>query len=409
MISPNQRKELFNTSEVIVATPQTIANDTKNKLISLEDVSLLVIDECHRSKQRFANTIVSSSYKQEAKHPRILALTASPGATREKIEEICKNLHIEGVEIRTEEDEDIKPYLQKKEIQHIKVDLTPEIKQLQEPIKKMYLEKLSVLKGFGLSKPINIVNKRDLLLMQKRYQAELGRGNRAAFSALSLLAQAIKISYMLELIETQSLHSFNTYMKKIEQETSKAAKTIVSDKRVIEVRKKSEGGNILHPKMLKIKELVSSELEQNKEARIIIFANYRTAVDEINKLLSAIPGARPTILVGQKLGFSQKEQMEIIEKFNNNVYNILIGTSITEEGLSIGSLDTAIFYDHTGSEIRKIQRSGRVGRIKSGKIINIIAKGTRDEALLWTSHRKEKKMQNLLGFMKQKLEKQQRL
>ena len=125
-------------------------------------------------------------------------------------------------------------------MQQIRVELTPEIQELQGLLKKVYLEKLSTLRGFGLAKPINIVNKRDLLLMQKRYQGELGRGNKAAFSALSLLAQAIKVSYMLELIETQSVNSFNTYLKKIELETSKAAKAIVNDRKVMEVKKKIE-------------------------------------------------------------------------------------------------------------------------------------------------------------------------
>jgi len=87
----------------------------------------------------------------------------------------------------------------------------------------------------------------------------------------------------------------------------------------------------------------------------------------------------------------------------------LIGTSITEEGISIGSLDVAIFYDHTGSEIRKIQRSGRVARVKPGKIIYLITKNTRDEALLWASYRKEKKMQYVLKNIKNKIEKQQKL
>ena len=409
MLKPDERKKFFDVSKIIIATPQTIANDSKNNLILLKDVSLLVIDECHRSRQKYANTIVSSTYISQSKNPRILALTASPGATKEKIGDICKNLYIEDVEIRTEEDPDVLPYIQKKEMEYIKVDLPPELQRIRGLIIEVYKEKLSMLKNYGMMKPASVINKRDLLFMQKYFQNELRRGNKRSFSALSILAQAIKIGYMLELLETQSIQSLEKYMQKLSLETSKAAKVILNNEKIKSASSLLKENIPLHPKLIKIKEIVSQTLQNNKEAKIIIFANYRSTVDELKSLLSEIPNSKPTILVGQKLGFTQKEQMEIIDKFNNNIYNILIGTSITEEGLDIGSLDVAIFYDHTGSEIRKIQRSGRVGRLRPGKIIHLIARGTRDEALLWTSHRKEKKMQNILRGMKQRAEHQQSL
>ncbi len=410
MLKPDERKKFFEVSRIIVATPQTIANDSKNNLISLKDVSLLVIDECHRSRQKYANTTVSSVYISQSTNPRILALTASPGATKEKIGEICKNLYIEDVEIRTEEDPDVLPYIQKKEIEYVKLDLPAEIKQVSSLITEVYKEKLSLLKNFGMMKPVSVINKRDLLFMQKYFQNELRRGNKSSFAALSLIAQAIKIGYMLELLETQSTLAFQKYIKKLSEETSKAAKVILNHTKIQQALKSIEQNNATHPKLTKMKEIVTETLRENEHAKMIIFANYRSMVDELKELLASITGAKPAILVGQKLGFSQKEQMEIIEKFNSNVFNILITTSIGEEGIHLGgSLELAVMFDSTGSEIRKIQRSGRVARVKPGKIIHLITKGTRDEALLWTSHKKEKKMQSILKKMKQNIEKQEKL
>ncbi|MEK6839875.1 MAG: helicase-related protein, partial [Nanoarchaeota archaeon] len=369
-----------------------------------------VIDECHRSKEHYANTIVASQYMEQAEYPRILALTASPGSTKEKIQEICKNLYVEDVEVRTEQDEDVAPYIQKKDIEHVKVDLPPEMAKASKIIEEVYREKVGMLRSFGMTKPQSLINKRDILLMQIHFQGELRRGNKRSFAALSLIAQAIKLGYLIELWETQSTHAAEKYLEKLAQETSKAAKTILNNSKIQAFKiKMNELKAITHPKLLKTKEIVQQTLEKDANAKIIIFANYRSTVDELKELISQIPLAKPTILVGQKLGFTQKEQLSIIEKFNKDVFNILIGTSITEEGLSIGSLDCAIFYDHTGSEIRKIQRSGRVGRIKPGKVIYIVAKGTRDEGLLWSSVRKEQKMHNILRGMKQKIEKQQTL
>src|SRR3989344_8745988 len=84
-VAPDQRAKIWESSQVIVATPQTIESDLKNKRISLENVSLLCIDECHRSKENFANTSVAKIYTETAKNPRILGLTPPPDSSKEII------------------------------------------------------------------------------------------------------------------------------------------------------------------------------------------------------------------------------------------------------------------------------------------------------------------------------------
>jgi ERCC4-related helicase len=406
---PEERKKLFNNTKVIVATPQTIQFDLENKRISLENTSLLIVDECHRSKQRFANTIVAKEYVQQAKNQRILALTASPGATKEKVSEVCSNLFIENIELRTEEDSDIATHLQKKSTEDIRVELPKQFKEIKDALKSHYQLKLKSLKKYGIQKPDYAINKTDLILYQKKFQQEIKEGNFMAYRAISTIAEAIKTNYALDLIETQTPSSLRQYFKKLSSEKSKAAKNILKDKsiqRAMDLTKNLVENNIPHPKLKKLKEIISKKLTEKPSTRAIIFANYRLTVNEIKDALATLPNAKPIILIGKKEGLTQKKQLSTIENFNKGEYNFLICTSIGEEGLSIGSLDLAVFYDHTGSEIRKIQRAGRVARIKPGNIINLITKDTRDEALFWTSKRKETKMHKLLKTMKNKLKKE---
>lgn len=403
-IYPDERKKFWEVSKVLIGTPQTFKNDIEAGRISLSDVSMLCIDECHRSKFKFANTIVAKYYKEQSMYPRIIALTASPGATKEKIDLICNNLFIEAVEIRSDDDEDVKPYIQEKEIEYIKVDLPKEILNIRELLKEIYSEKLESIKKFGTK---TWLNKSELLKLQARFHHEIARGNKAAFAAVSLVAQVIKISYALELLETQTINSLLKYFEKLKNEQSKAAKVLLNNesiKKAVLLTESLSKRNFLNPKMEKLIEIVKEQYKENKNLKLIIFANYRATVQEIVSLLNQIEGIRAVELVGQKEGLSQKKQIEIIGKFERGEYNIIAGTSITEEGLSIGSLNLAIFYDHTASEIRKIQRTGRVARIKPGKIIYLMARKTRDESLFWTSHHKEKKMKNLLHNMKVELE-----
>ena len=402
MLKAEERKKLFSVAKIIIATPQTIANDVETGIISLEDCSLLVIDECHRSKQKFANTKIVLSYIVQGKNQRIMALTASPGATREKIEEVCKNLYIENVEIRKEEDEDIAPYIQKKEINYVIVELPQEMLKIKEIIKRKYLSIVGMLKKFGLGKPASVVNKRDLLGLQIRLRGEIGRQNRAAYTGISLVAQAIKVEHALGLLETQTIKSAWRFLKDLESEETKAAKAISGNREIKEVMETLEKleAETEHPKMKKLKEIVHKDLE-NEKAKIMVFANYRSTVEEIVNALNT-GKAKPVKLIGQKDGITQKIQLETAKKFEEGIYNVLVTTSIGEEGLDISGATHAIFYDAVPSEIRVIQRAGRVGRMQEGKITMLMTKNSRDQAYFWTAKKKTGVMQKTLYDLQKK-------
>ncbi|MBI5392163.1 DEAD/DEAH box helicase [Candidatus Woesearchaeota archaeon] len=77
-VSPEKRRGIYEESQIIVATPQTVQEDIEKNRINLEQFSLLVIDEAHRSREKFANTVVAKAYEERGKNKRILALTDSP-------------------------------------------------------------------------------------------------------------------------------------------------------------------------------------------------------------------------------------------------------------------------------------------------------------------------------------------
>ncbi|HDQ16327.1 MAG TPA: hypothetical protein ENN45_04645, partial [Bacteroidetes bacterium] len=104
-------------------------------------------------------------------------------------------------------------------------------------------------------------------------------------------------------------------------------------------------------------------------------------------------------------GLSQKQQANVIKKFKSGEYNILIATSVAEEGLDIPSTDLVVFYEPVPSEIRLIQRRGRTGRKMPGKVIILIAKGTSDEGYYWSAKNKEKRMKSELELLRSKLKK----
>ena len=124
----------------------------------------------------------------------------------------------------------------------------------------------------------------------------------------------------------------------------------------------------------------------------------RLIVEELSKLSRA----KPVRFVGQgsregDKGMTQKQQKEILNRFREGEFNILVATSVGEEGLDIPSTDIVIFYEPVSSAIRLIQRRGRTGRNRPGEVFIFVTKESRDEAALWSSRGKEQKMQDLFS------------
>ncbi len=59
-----------------------------------------------------------------------------------------------------------------------------------------------------------------------------------------------------------------------------------------------------------------------------------------------------------------------------------------------------MFYEAVPSEIRTIQRGGRTGRKREGRVVVLVVKGTRDEAYLWAEKRKEHIMKETMREFK---------
>lgn len=403
----SKRKDLWNENRLIFATPQTIENDIIRGL-DLRDISLIIFDECHRSVKNYSYVFIAGEYMKKAQSPLILGLTASPGSDRETVKEICKNLFIEQVEAKTEHDVDVKPYIQETKMQWVKVELPDEFKSVKRIIEDIFRQDIRELKNYGYleSATLSKINKRILLKIQSDIRKEITSGM-DSFVPASVVASAIKINHALELLETQGISTLNNYLERLKKQRSKAIKRLFLDKRMISLLKIVHDLNVMGIDHPKLDELVKIVKEHEKD-KMIIFTQYRDSVDKIiEKLNENDILAHEFIgqaMKGEKRGMSQKEQIEVLDNFQNGTYNVLVATSVAEEGLDIPNVDLVIFYEPIPSEIRSIQRRGRTGRSSAGNVIVLMAKQTRDEAYYWASVHKERKMGDIVRGMRSKFE-----
>ncbi|MFX0074346.1 MAG: DEAD/DEAH box helicase [Candidatus Hermodarchaeota archaeon] len=417
---PEKRVELFQESQIIFYTPQTLRNDLVNKKYNLENVCLIIFDEAHHATGDYAYTLIADEYIDQNPDGIILGLTASPGSSKEKIKILCKNLHIPltNIHTRTRKDADVKTYLKPMDVYKIGVNLTELMEDAYLAIQTLLEERLQYLSQLGF---LNVkaeklhakVIRKDLI----KLNAELirlvkGEGDKTGvYSALSINAQALILYHMLELIEQQGLDVLLIYLTKVKQDarkksSSKAVKILASDHRInqiyIELKKNEDftPKDLIHPKFYVLEKILLQEFKNNPNSRVLVFVKLRDSVKNIVKKLklSGPDVIKPARFVGQATkskddkGLSQKKQLEILEQFKQGLYNILVSTNVGEEGLDIAECDLVIFYDVVASEIRFIQRKGRTARHREGKVIILYCKGTHDEIYMRIALNKLTKM-----------------
>ncbi|KAK4188376.1 ATP-dependent DNA helicase MPH1 [Podospora australis] len=392
-----ERKRLF------FMTPQTLMNDLSKGYADPKSIVLLVVDEAHRSTGDYAYVKVIEFIRRFSQSFRVLALTATPGSTVEGVQDVINNLGISHVEIRTEESLDIRQYVHSRNIDTVTFDPSDEMLQVKDLFSKALkplVDKLSAQNIYWGRDPMSLTT---YGLMQTRNEWLKGPGRTvnqglkfamfAVFSVLQSLAHSIKL---LNFHGIKPFYSNLAEFRNSEEEKgvqgSKNKKKILQDENFQKMMSMVEGWIRSdefsgHPKLNYLCEtLVNHFIDagEGSNTRAIVFSEYRDSAEEIVRLLNTKPLISATVFVGQadskrSEGMKQKQQIETIEKFKNGQYNVLVATSIGEEGLDIGQVDLIICYDASSSPIRMLQRMGRTGRKRAGNIVLLLMKGKEED------------------------------
>jgi Fanconi anemia group M protein len=407
---PEERTEDWNHASVILATPQVIKNDLIAGRYTLKDVTLLIVDECHRAVGNYAYVFLAQRYLATAGKPLLLAMTASPGSVQEKVQEVCANLGITHIENRTENDPDVRPYVFERELEFISIDLPPDLKSAIIVINALIEERLALLASLHFTVPIREkLTMKALNEINAQIQQRIANRDPVAYSAASVYAACMKLRHAITLAESQGSEVLKGYLAKLVKEGSgpggsKASQGIVKDQSFRELYEHSLAWTKeLHPKPEITLKLVRDQLEAHPDSRIIIFATYRDTVQLLADYLTKNDIACERF-VGQaakdaEKGLSQKKQIAALTRFRAGEFKVLIATSVGEEGLDVPSTDMVIFYEAVPSEIRSIQRKGRTGRSGAGHVVVLVTKGTSDEVFRHVSQAKETMMHKRMRAM----------
>ncbi|KAF9459485.1 hypothetical protein BDZ94DRAFT_1300548 [Collybia nuda] len=404
------RGRLWKEKRVFYMTPQTFINDLMTENCDPRDIILLVVDEAHRATGDYAYNQVVRFLMAKNSHFRILALTATPGGSTEAVQNLIDGLHISHIEIRDENSLDLKPYIHHKTIKQHVIKMTEDVNKVKDLLAKLMLVDIKPLKQrgvlYGSGDPVNL----HPYAAQAR-MSSLKKDQKWAYAPLARVSNLARaMGYLVE----GTLAMCYDYMHEISQEhfgeetTGKAATAASRSKKLrndplfqavmceLEIQHSQRFST--HPKMDRLKALIVQHFAENignegteaEETKVMVFVTFRQVVDEIVETLnSEQPLIRATKFIGQgtdkqgKKGMAQKEQLEIIKKFKKGEFNVIVATSIGEEGLDIGEVDLIL------------QRAGRTGRKRAGFVHVLLAEG-REEFNLDKANETYKEVQKII-------------
>ena len=408
-VAPDDREALFERARVVVATPQVIENDLIGGRIDLDSTTHLTFDECHRASGEYAYNYIAERYHADSEAPLVTGMSASPGGDEEAIRSVCENLGLASVAVMTAEDADVAEYTHRTDVEWEHVTLPDEIIAIRDALVAVIEDRLEALKELGVTRATSAdISQRDLNRIRGELQELIDNDQSEGYEGMSIHAEVMKLRRAVTLAETQSVESLRRYFERQRNAArssgaSKAAQRFVSEARVRDAMDRAEGFDDLHPKFRRARILLAQTLGIEDGERVIVFTESRDTAETLTEFLGEHFSTRKFVGQGDKEGsdgMTQNEQQEILDEFRAGKFEVLVSTSVAEEGLDVPEVDLVLFYEPVPTAIRSIQRKGRTGRQTEGRVMVLLAEDTRDEAYFWKSRHEESRMEEELGTLK---------
>uniref|UniRef100_A0A670YVK1 RNA helicase n=1 Tax=Pseudonaja textilis TaxID=8673 RepID=A0A670YVK1_PSETE len=404
--------ELIRDYDVIICTAKILENalekvyEDDEEKVQLSVFSLMIIDECHHTqKEAVYNNIMryylkekrgNEKRKKEGKplvaQPQILGLTASPGVggatTHSKAEEhiltICANLDAD--EIVTVQEHSAQLQHQAKEPLK-KFEITDDKKE--DPFREKLINIMTEIQGYGQFSPNTDFGSQAyeqwVIQEEKKAAKEGTRKERVCAEHLKKYNDALLINDTTRMIDAYN-HLKNFYeeernrkmaMDEDKEDEVTASQLDETDTRLIELfydkqRELEELAQNLqyeNEKLTKLRATLMQQFTKNNEPRGIIFSKTRQSAFAIYQWINDNPkfeevGVKAHYLIGTRHNsefqhMTQNEQKDIIQKFRTGKINLLIATTVAEEGLDISQCNIVIRYGLVTNEIAMIQARGR--------------------------------------------------
>ena len=360
--------------------------------VKITDFSLLILDECHHTDKQHPYARIMMGYLKEKEKgnmnvPQVIGLTASPGAGgASSVMNICENLinlcaymdAYGGIHTVTKNKDDLDRF---RNIPAHEIIVCEGRSEGDECIAKLTMVMQGIEQEFLYHEHRPKFPKTSQMYPQKlkefQQSEQMKDDEMNAIEVLLLLAKGLNIYMDLEKGDMEVyLEECKVFLPKAESISSAQRKLrtkyndIVSELQSIK--------DVTNPLLLKLESLILNEMPQGSESKAIVFVETQRQAKSICKWVKQRERLKcrviPYAVVGQRRedGMTKAEQVSNIESMRDGDTNLLVATSILEEGVDIPKCDLVIRYQRVSNDIATVQVEGRA-RAKDSKVFTIVS------------------------------------
>ena len=219
------------------------------------------------------------------------------------------------------------------------------------------------------------ISQRDLNRIRGELQKLIDNDQSEGYEGMSIHAEVMKLRRAVTLAETQSVESLRRYFERQRNAArssgaSKASQRFVSEAKVRDAMERTEGFDDLHPKFRRARILLAQTLGIEDGERVIVFTESRDTAEALTDFLGEHFQTRKFVGQGDKEGsdgMTQNEQQETLDEFRAGEFEVLVSTSVAEEGLDVPEVDLVLFYEPvpTASVSSRVSQPSRVERSRA--------------------------------------------
>ena len=378
------------TVDVLVSTAGYIECRLKAD-IDITSFSLIIIDECHHTLKDHPHARIMQQYlarkmkKRDVDLPQIVGLTASPGAgggmtvmeVQENLLDLCAQMDATaGIHIVEKNKEELESYTNRplheirtcegrKESEKFVVAVT----QVMKDIEQEFLAEKNLPNTKWTQKYISLVH-----LIQNN-QGELRHGQMNALTVLLSLAKGLSIYMDLE--QEDAIAYFEAEPLPEGERQSETQHMLQTKYKELLVQLRSMEC-VSNPLLLKLETIILQNILQSEESKAIVIVETilqaRSICKWIGKRRALKDKITPDVVVGQRKeeGMTKAEQISNVSSLREGRTNLLVATSILEEGMDIPQCNLVIRYQHVSNEIARVQVEGRA-RAANSRVFTILS------------------------------------
>ncbi|XP_008833506.1 probable ATP-dependent RNA helicase DHX58 [Nannospalax galili] len=379
---------LARSHDLLICTAEllklALSSPEEEEHVELTEFSLIVVDECHHTHKNTIYNVILSRYLEHKQQmtwplPQVLGLTASPGTggarklqgAIDHILQLCANLDT----WRIMSPETYRSQLQKHNPKPCKQYDVCE-KRIQDPfgdfLKKLMNQIHQQLEMPELSQQFGTQMYEQQVVELSKAAAEAGlRQLRVYALHLRRYNDALLIHDTV-----RACDALDVLQDFYNREQATKTQVLCAERWLLELFD-GHRNMLIHlaahspenPKLEMLEGILLKQFGGPRQPRGIIFTQTRQSAHSLLLWLQQQPGLqtmniKAQLLIGagstsRSTHMTQKDQQEVIQEFRAGILNLLVATSVAEEGLDIAQCNVVVRYGLLTNEISMVQAQGR--------------------------------------------------